>query len=476
MKLSNIIIVLYLAVSAILFTSFFVNLFVWTSFFMTWLMLTIIFLYHLKIEKDYSPFLSAYITFNFLFFLLAPMVQIKAFTDSENLFPNYFPYSEGAVFYTNVLILISHIIFFWAYLFFKKRKRKTIKITTYKSSKYLPLNLIIMLIIGITTLVMSFDYLVTLLTESHWKSTRLYDLSVSSQLILKKVLFMMPFGALVLAYAYLKTKSKKKLNTNTIVIFFVLILFLALLLFFKNPLTEKRNAIGPIYITLLFLFTPKLLNSNIKSFVFLFFSLVILFPMISGLTHLDASIDQIIADPSLIVERYNRESITKTFNTLHYDAFANVMATVDYTVKNGLSYGYQILSGLLFFIPRSLWTSKPISTGELIGDYVIEDYGFEYSNLSNPIVAEGYINFGIFGVILLSFFLAYFVVKFMFWLKGNDPLKKIMAFYFAVHLMFLLRGDFTNGFSYFVGTLIGVLVVPKAIDLVLKMSFKKSSK
>ena len=309
---------------------------------------------------------------------------------------------------------------------------------------------------------------------SHWRSNKLYEISVSKQLILKKVLYMMPLGAIVIGMHYLK--KHRKVTNNNIWMFLIMVGLFLLFLYFKNPLTEKRNAIGPIYITMIFLFAPKLLNSNSKSFLFLFFSLVILFPLVSGLTHLDASLDEIVNNPELILEHYEEEGIIQTFNTLHYDAFANVMATVDYSVNNGLTFGYQLLSGLLFFIPRSLWASKPLSTGELIGDYVIEDYGFVYSNLSNPLVAEGYINFGLLGVILMAVLLSLFIVKFMNWLRSNDPLKKIMAFYFAVHLLFLLRGDFTNGFSYFIGTLFGVMIVPRLIDKFVGMSLKKSKK
>lgn len=472
MKLNNIIIFIYLLISATLFLSFFENIFVWGSFFLNWVFLTIMFLYHLKIEKAYSPFLSAYITFNFLFFLLAPMVQIKAFSNGEGLFPNYFPYSETSVFYTNMMILLFHIIFFYSYLFFKRRNLKTTNAKPYKVSKYTPLTLFVILIVAIITLILSFDYVLNLLNESHWRSNKLYEISVSSQLILKKVLFMMPFGALVLGRHYLI--KKKLINNNTILIFLTMTALFILFVVFKNPLTEKRNAIGPIYITLLFLFFPKTLNTNTKSFLFLFFSMVILFPLISGLTHLDASIDQILNNPGLILDHYEEEGIIKTFNTLHYDAFANVATTIDYVLKEGLSYGFQLLSGLLFFIPRSLWASKPNSTGEVIGDYVIEDYGFVYSNLSNPMVSEGYINFGFIGVIFMAIGLAFFVVKFISWLRSDDPLKKIMAFYFSVHLLFFLRGDFTNGFSYFIGTLFGVLIIPKMIDKFLGISLRKT--
>ncbi len=428
MKLNNIIILVYLLISATLFLSFFENIFVWGSFFLNWILLTVMFLYHLKIEKTYSPFLSAYITFNFLFFLLAPMVQIKAFSGNEGLFPNFFPYSESSVFYTNMMILLFHFIFFFSYLFFKRKNLKQAKQTPYIESKFTPLTIFVILIVGVITLILSYDYVMNLISESHWRSNKLYEISVSSQLILKKVLFMMPLGALVLGRHYLL--KKKFINNNSILIFLTLVVLFILFIVFKNPLTEKRNAIGPIYITLLFLFFPKLLNTNTKSFLFLFFSMVILFPLVSGLTHLDASIDQILNNPGLILEHYEKEGIIKTFNTLHYDAFANVATTIDYVFKEGFSYGFQLLSGLLFFIPRSLWASKPNSTGEVIGDYVIEDYGFVYSNLSNPMVAEGYINFGFIGVIVIAFVLGFFVVKFISWLKSDDPLKKIMAFYF----------------------------------------------
>tara|TARA_B100001173_G_scaffold274166_1_gene253633 strand:+ start:3998 stop:5425 length:1428 start_codon:yes stop_codon:yes gene_type:complete len=475
MKLKDIILLLFLLISAFLFFSFKENRFVWLSFFANWGVLTIICLYHLKIERGYSPFLSAYVTFNYLFFLVAPMVQISALNDTNNLFPNYFPYSGGKVIYTNMMILISHVVLFCSYLFFKKEQAsKKAKTHNQFNHKYTPLNVLLILGISIVALVMSYDYLLTLWRESHWTSNITYKLSVSSKLMLHKVVYVLPLGALVLGHSFLRKKNSIK--RNRLFVFLIMIFLFIILLFFKNPLTEKRNAIGPIYITLLFLFQPKLLNSNTKSFIFLFFSLVVFFPLVSGLTHLDAPIDQIISEPKLVVDHFKEQGIVQIFNTLHYDAFANVMATIDYVSKTGISYGYQILSGLLFFVPRSIWTSKPYSTGEVIGDYVIEGYGFEYNNLSNPLVSEGYVNFGVLGVILMALALGYFMIKFINWLQSNDPLKRIMAFYFAVHLLFLLRGDFTNGFTYFIGTLIGVLFVPKLIDKLIRMSLRKTTK
>jgi hypothetical protein len=273
---------------------------------------------------------------------------------------------------------------------------------------------------------------------------------------------MIPLGAITITYRYLIKKNK--ITNNTLIAFFILIILVVLLLFLKNLFTEKRNALGPIYITLIYLFYPKLLNSNVKMFLFLFVSMILVFPSISAITHINATFDQIIKTPNILISSFNESGgLVRTFHTLHYDAFSNVLATVEFVTKNGYSYGYQLLSAILFFIPRSYWPSKPVSTGELVGNYLISDHGFNFNNLSNPVVSEGYINFGFFGIALLAVILAFFIVRFLHWLRAKDSLKEIIAFYFAIHLMFLLRGDFTNGFVYFIGTFLGVFFIPKMI-------------
>ena len=254
--------------------------------------------------------------------------------------------------------------------------------------------------------------------------------------------------------------------------FLVLIMLIILLLILKNPLIEKRNALGPIYITLIYLFYPKLINSNSKLFLFLFLSMMVIFPLVSAITHLDASLKETIANPEDFFNTLIESgSIISTFNSLHYDAFCNIMATVEYVSHFGYSFGYQLLGAILFFVPRGFWHSKPLSTGQELGNYLIDYHNFgdgSFNNLSNPIISEAYVNFGVFGIILMFVILAYMIVKFLNWFRSGDSLKEIIAFYFAIHLIFLLRGDLANGIAYFVGPFIGVYTIPKIIDKVLK--------
>lgn len=466
MKLKTILTFLYLCTSTLVFLFFRAEVIVWISFFINFVLLTSITYFHLNYEKTFSPFLTSFIVFFYLFCIVAPIIQISSFESIDATFPTKYPYDTWDIVFANFLIFMFCTIFFLSYLYFKKKKKVNHiqKNLEYKTLPSAPAVILFLFIISVIVLGVNFDYLIEDIAQSIYIKK---DESVSSLLIKKKVLFLIPLGAIAFTYAYLK--KKKKINTNTTISFFILLSLVFILLFFKNPLTEKRNALGPIYIALIYIFTPKLINTNAKFFLFMFLSLVIVFPLMSTFTHIDASFEEIIDNPNLIVESFIRfGGITTAFSTLHYDAFANIMATVDYVGGHGMSFGYQLLGTLLFFIPRGVWTSKPLSSGEIVGNHLIDEHGFTYNNLSNSMVSEGYINFGFLGVVMFAIVLSYFVIVFIKWMKSGDYLKEIIAFYFAVHLIFFLRGDLTNGFTYFIGPLIAVYFIPKLIEKIFK--------
>ena len=461
MKLKTIVTFLYLCISLIAFLSFDTTPIVWSSFFVNFLLITSIAYYHLNIEKAFSPFLTSFIIFNYLFFFLAPVFQISAMNDLNFRFPNDFAFNTSSVVFANLLILIFNIVFIFSYLYFKDKKLgKNKEQATEVNFKYnTPLAILVLLVACVAIAVFNYDYLLKDISESVYI---IKDESTSLLLLKKKFLFFTPLGGIVLTLKHLQMTNK--INSNTFFVVLSLVIFIVLLFFFKNIFTEKRNTLGPIYIALIYLFFPKLLNSNAKFFLFMFLSMVIIFPLSSTLTHIDASLEQIFVKPSLIYESFLRfGTISGAFESLHYDAFSNIMATVEYVKLYGLSWGYQLLGVCLFFVPRSLWTTKPLSTGELIGNYLFDTTPRNFTNLSNSVVSEGFINFGFIGIVVLAIVLAYFIVKFIIWHRSEDCLKQFIAFYFAVHLMFLLRGDLTNGFSYFIGPLLSVVFLPKLL-------------
>ena len=461
MKLKTIVTFLYLCISLIAFLSFDTTPIVWSSFFINFLLITSIAYYHLNIEKAFSPFLTSFIIFNYLFFFLAPVFQISAMNDLNFRFPNDFAFSTSSVVFANLLILIFNMVFIFSYLYFKDKKlgknKEQAKEVNFKYNT--PLAILVLLAVCVAIAVFNYDYLLKDISESVYI---IKDESTSLLLLKKKFLFFTPLGGIVLTLKHLQMADK--INSNTFFVVFSLVIFIVLLFFFKNIFTEKRNTLGPIYIALIYLFFPKLLNSNAKFFLFMFLSMVIVFPLSSTLTHIDASLEQIFVKPSLIYESFLRfGTISGAFESLHYDAFSNIMATAEYVKLYGLSWGYQLLGVCLFFVPRSLWTTKPLSTGELIGNHLFDTTPRNFTNLSNSVVSEGFINFGFIGIVVLAIVLAYFIVKFIIWHRSEDCLKQFIAFYFAVHLMFLLRGDLTNGFSYFIGPLLSVVFLPKLL-------------
>ena len=88
--------------------------------------------------------------------------------------------------------------------------------------------------------------------------------------------------------------------------------------------------------------------------------------------------------------------------TMHYDAFSNILVSIDYIYNHGIRYGMQLVAGLLFFIPRSIWNNKPMSGGLEIGNYLIDNYQTGATNLAMPLVGEAIMNFGYLGIIILS--------------------------------------------------------------------------
>ncbi len=467
MKLKGLLLTIYMSITMLMFIKLNASISVWISFFVSAIILFGITVYHLYYEKGYSPFLSSYIVFTFLFLLAAPIAQLNSFENFDiHRFPNFFPFQENRIIYTNILICIFNVSFIVAYILFKPSVLfAKIKVIKQENRAITPLTILVILVLSIIIFFSSYNFVQLEFSRPTWLKS---DSSVMASLLWKKVLFMIPFAGIILSFKYIRQRPVKRSNLINI-IFFLCILF-TLFFWFKNPFTEKRNALGPIFLSLIFLVTPKILNRNVKTLSFLFFSMIIIFPIMAMITHSDATFLEIYNKPSIIIDQMKGGGVIAAFNTLNYDAFSNIGATLDYVDKFGFSYGYQFLGGLFFFIPRIIWLQKPFSTGQVIGEHLIDDFGFNFSNLSNPLISESFINFGVIGVVLVPVALAIVILNMINWLRSDNYLKKIMSFYFAMHLIFLLRGDFSNGFSYFIGPLFAVVYVPKIIERLIKES------
>lgn len=132
------------------------------------------------------------------------------------------------------------------------------------------------------------------------------------------------------------------------------------------------------------------------------------------------------------------------FKTIDYDAYQMLMATISYVDANGCAFGCNILTALFNFIPRSIWSSKMLPSGQIVAEY----YGTWFTNLSCPFVAEGYLAFGLFGVVLAALVAGFVIKK----LDGFDSVggvfRKGLFYLVSGMLIYLLRGAMLPTFSY----------------------------
>jgi hypothetical protein len=105
--------------------------------------------------------------------------------------------------------------------------------------------------------------------------------------------------------------------------------------------------------------------------------------------------------------RFERTSTVETLARKDYDQMNMMVNTVTFAREgDGHTMGRQAAGALLFWVPRSSWESKPIDTGTMVGLFI----GTVNVNLSEPLWAELWIDFGLAGM-LLGFFLLGYVLR-----------------------------------------------------------------
>jgi hypothetical protein len=218
-----------------------------------------------------------------------------------------------------------------------------------------------------------------------------------------------------------------------------------MLLYQISPFNTSRFYLGFCIILVIYLFYAHKLTPGKFAFIMLG-GLFLVFPLLNYFRYGLRS----FALPSL------QELMFAQLSELHFDAYANLIATIRFVSESGIAYGYRLLGALLFFVPRSLWSGKPVSSGETIGDYLSARYALDMSNLSNPLPSEFYFNFGWFGVVAGAAAVALFIRKLENGAAGNRYVHALVAGY----LFIFYRGDLMNAFGYCFGTYVVMVLGP----------------
>ncbi len=85
-----------------------------------------------------------------------------------------------------------------------------------------------------------------------------------------------------------------------------------------------------------------------------------------------------------------------TFTGIDFDGFQTTMTALAHVRDFGYAHGEHILAAVAFFVPRSLWSSKPTPANLDIA----ADRGYSFLNLSLPLWAELYLDATVVGMVL----------------------------------------------------------------------------
>ncbi|HTN17700.1 MAG TPA: hypothetical protein VL092_08470, partial [Chitinophagaceae bacterium] len=132
------------------------------------------------------------------------------------------------------------------------------------------------------------------------------------------------------------------------------------------------------------------------------------------------------------------------------DAYASLQHTLQYVHTNGILWGRQLLTTLLFFIPRKVWPGKSVGSGSLVNP---PKPGSDFANFSSPLFAEGFLDFHMIGALGITALCAWLWSRYdrYYWQKpDNDFLKMVYPAYLGL-AFFMLRGDLLSSFAYTVG-------------------------
>lgn len=258
-------------------------------------------------------------------------------------------------------------------------------------------------------------------------------------------------------YNYQKNKIYYSLEKK-IFNFFIFLFLLILCVLLVSPTAIARFQAASLYIPFAIVFIkiwerPYIMQPTIV------FGLLIIMPFLDKFRKFDLN------NFSFSVEFHFLKNST-------FDAYQNFVRAVE---LDFVTYGKQLMGSMLFFIPRQIWIEKPKGSATTL----INNFNLEYANknISMPLMAEGYVNFGLVGIV-------FFMILSGSLLSNLDrvawKIKKIKEnclflyyYYFLFGLIFfLMRGELISSLSFLIIFTALFLIIVYILKVLGSISFK----
>lgn len=206
------------------------------------------------------------------------------------------------------------------------------------------------------------------------------------------------------------------------------VLLTAISLFLTNPISSARYHFGVVWGS--FLGTAgayKTTRRTSVTMIGIVMGLLFLFPV----ADLFRRQDVVAAQRSGFLSEYAGNG--------DYDAFGQLSNAVLYNATEPFQFARQLMGSVLFWVPRSIWSGKPVDTGNLLAEF----RGYGFTNLSAPIWAELLLNFGVIGVVIASIGVGALLGRLdsRFMRSEGFGVDAIMASILPFYLLILMRGS-----------------------------------
>ena len=388
-------------------------------------------------ERSYTLFKVLNIFYLF-FFCIAPVMQYNqgvCILGTVFTYENYLVTSAVSL----VVIVLTHIVYYWAESYFDRKHSAKSYVESNSNEKCLSTRKEVILILLSATsclyalFINRFDLLSLLLRGGEY----LNRMELPTSLTLVGDYFLRPISMMALMMALISGVKHR---------WVVALLFLMLLIAIP-PTGVPRFLVAAIYLPVLMYCVP-FLRRGLNFVLIICMGVMIVFPILNCFRFYG--------------ERpFEFSCIYSQFTDINFDAYSMLMRVIkDDMVTNGM----QLVGALLFWLPRSIWVAKPISSGY----YVAHTTGLSWDDLSMPIWGEGYINFGYFGVIIFTIAFAALLARLdsKYWcitVKRLKDLNAISYFVLLGMLMFILRGSLISAWAYTVALLLAFFAVKKIV-------------
>ena len=352
--------------------------------------------------------------------------------------------------YSNALIILWEIVAVIVSFVKLKRKKNIYREKTelkieYSVSKYKTLIIIgILIAVGLYPLLTNgiITYFSRAIYGKHTLTYLTYNISI------KLVLDSMIIGFCLWSTLIAIRRYSSNVISKVTLILSILALFLNV-----PPFGLPRFEIAAVYGGIL-LYSFKFVKRNNSFLALLFICIFFLFPFLNAFRY------NSISDLDMTIMIANLGSVSSNFMRADYDSYSMLLYSVEYIRFFGCAYGYQLLGVLFFFIPSAFWLNKPDGSGStIINSMTIGIDG----NVSCPIIAEGFMNFEVLGVILFCIIftniLKYFDNKY--WSCDNDTTFNMIYCCSVPFIVFIMRGDLMSTTAFYSGFYASLFVYRK---------------